>query len=155
MLYLSLDEDRVSDEQTKMIVGLAPCFLKERIPFDKTMLYYLLQMIGIDKEEALQMFYMEYCYPDSCYNEYQIIDVLNTKRFLRHFEDNIVDKLSRCNKVIVIGQLPQQYFLLNQQIAKHFRRVEWLALPDLNERYSNFIQDHSKILSKAIKQFLF
>lgn len=93
-----------------LIIGQAPPFVEQSVPYDTTMLYDWLSEIGISKEEAQQLFVF-----DAVFDKFPGFDNKgghkkpSYEQFKEYWERSLKDKVSECMSIIVLGNVAKEY----------------------------------------------
>src|SRR6476659_1760194 len=91
-----------------LVIGQAPPAVKQEVPYDTTMLYDWLKEVGISKEKAQEMFEWEAVsnvFPGFGNGGHK---VPSQEDMDNHWEE-LKEKISKAQKVIVLGNVPRQY----------------------------------------------
>ncbi len=106
-----------------LIIGQAPPAVKQEVPYDTTLLYTMLEWVGISKSQAQEMFEFEAMsdkfpgFTDKAHKVPSIEDMVS------HWNTTLAIKVINANKILVLGKFAKQE--LNDTF--HFRDVNHAA----------------------------
>lgn len=87
-----------------MILGQAPPAVKQSVPYDTTMLYDWLELVGISKEDAQKQFIFEAVYDKfPGYDDKGGHKKPTFVQFKEYWSRSLEDTFNSCDKVIVLG----------------------------------------------------
>lgn len=127
-----------------LIIGQAPPYQNQDVPYDTTMLYEWLEEVGISKEKAQNIFYF-----DAVYDKFPGFS--KSGSHLRPTEEQMEDywrrelrgRVDECKSILVLGACARD-FLLKKKIDKP---VEFIVHPS-NRNRSIYIRRKIEILTK-------
>lgn len=137
-----------------LIIGQAPALKTQKLPYDSTMLYIMLEWIGITKEKAQTMFEFEAI--SNIYNGSKNgKHIKPTKEQMNsHWVNTLETKVQAAEKIWLIGNVAKEYFhskpktwSCNLEILEtiHPSRINWFRImpkkDELTEHLKNFIND--------------
>lgn len=136
-----------------LIIGQAPPNKKQSVPYDTTMLYEILNWVGISKKDAQNIFDFEAVYDKfPGYND-DGGHIVPTKEQMDDYWDRVLEEKIQCSdKVWLLGNVAKNYFWSKPKT--------WSCNLDILETYHpslrnyNRIMNNKKQLTKEIKQFL-
>lgn len=94
-----------------LIIGQAPPRVPQKYPYDTTQLYDWFKAVGINRDQALEMF--EFC---AMSDKFPGISATggdkppDTATMKAHYNAVLKDKLAQCDKIILLGNCPKQFF---------------------------------------------
>ena len=96
-------------KQKILIIGQAPPAVKQATPYDTTMLYEILEWVGISKDSAQDLFDF-----DAVYNEFPGWENgkhrVPTKLEMEYHWDKVLEtKVQLANKVILLGNVAKNF----------------------------------------------
>lgn len=134
-----------------LIIGQAPGFQKQNVPYDTTMLYTWLDECGISKESAQDIFDFEAVsnvFPGFDANGGHLKPSLDA--MLRHWQTTLEGKVIRSDKIILLGNAAKEFFYSQPKS----RNLNILELPHPSKRnYALYQKNKVKILT-SLKEFM-
>lgn len=136
-----------------LIIGQAPPAVKQSVPYDTTMLYEILEWVGISKDSAQDLFEF-----DAVYNEFPGWENgkhrVPTKLEMEYHWDEVLEtKVQLADKVILLGNVAKNF--INSKPKTWSCNTEFLELIHPSRlNYNRIIQDKEKITQK-LKEFLY
>lgn len=135
-----------------LIIGQAPPAVKQSIPYDTTMLYDILEWVGINKEKAQTMFEFE-----------AVSNVFNghgenghnrpTKQQMdKHWEDTLENKVILADRVWILGNVAKDYFLSKQKTWSCNLEIIYTVHPS-KRNYSRIMNQRGNI-TKTLLNFI-
>lgn len=93
-----------------LIIGQAPALKEQKLPYDTTLLYTMLEWVGITKEQAQGMFEFEAV--SNVYNgSKNSKHIKPTKEQMdAHWNNTLETKVQCANKVWLVGDVAKKYF---------------------------------------------
>jgi uracil-DNA glycosylase len=95
-----------------LIIGQAPPFVKQGLPYDTTMLYDWLKEIGINKNEAQQLFIF-----DAVYDKFPGFDEKgghkkpSLKQMEEYWERSLKEKVQNTEKIWILGNVAYDFLI--------------------------------------------
>lgn len=137
-----------------LIIGQAPAAVKQKLPYDTTMLYqWLMDANGITSWEAQQLFEFE-----AIYNEFPGFDANgghlkpSKEQMDKHWNETLETKVQLADKVWVLGNVAKEY--INSKDKTWSCSTDWLYTMHPSKRnFYSFNQNKERIL-KSIKVFI-
>ena len=136
-----------------LIIGQAPGFQKQTVPYDTTMLYDWLNECGVSKEAAQDIFDFE-----AVSNVFPGFDAngchLKPSReaMQRHWESALEDKVIGSNKVILLGNAAKEFFY--SQPKTWSCNLDVLELIHPSKRNYSLYQKNKVAIIDQLKKFL-
>lgn len=94
-----------------LVIGQAPPAVKQKVPYDTTMLYDWLAEVGIDKNEAQNLFEWEAMYDKFPGRDDQGNHLVPTEAQMNEHWDNILEtKVQDAEKVWLLGKVASDFF---------------------------------------------
>jgi uracil-DNA glycosylase len=90
-----------------LIIGQAPPAVKQTVPYDTTMLYEMLEWVGITKEQAQEIFEFEAVvdkFPGHGENGHL---VPNLKDITEYYNKTLKLKIEKAERIIVLGKVAE------------------------------------------------
>lgn len=136
-----------------LIIGQAPAFVKQGVPYDSTMLYDWLKEVEINKEEAQELFDFE-----AVYNKFPGFDAKgghlkpSNEQMMEHWMNTLETKVQLSNKIWVVGAVPKTFL---DNVPKTWScSTEWFYTIHPSKRnYSLYMRD-KEIFIQKLKGFL-
>lgn len=136
-----------------LIIGQAPAFQPQDVPYSTTMLYDWLEEVGISKEQAQMFFHFE-----AIYNEFPGFDANgghlkpSKEQMDKHWNDTLESKIQLSDKVWVLGNVARDYIATKPKTWSC--TTEWLYTMHPSKRnFYSFNQNKENILNN-IKKFI-
>jgi uracil-DNA glycosylase len=130
-----------------LIIGQAPPYQKQKLPYDTTMLYDWLKEIGIDKERALERFEF-----DAVYNKFpgfgESGHKIPTQEQMDEYYPELKKKIDSVDKIWILGNVAYNYL-----ISKNLDKEILFTIHPSRMNYNRFEKDKTKILTR-IKNFI-
>lgn len=136
-----------------LIIGQAPPSIKQRVPYDTTMLYEIFSWVGISKEDAQDIFEF-----DAVYDKFPGFNSKgghlppNEEQMEEYWDSTLFNKVAMSNKVIILGNVARDFiqsnticldskflFLLHPSRLNYNRILERKSY--IIEKLSNFIKN--------------
>jgi len=132
-----------------LIIGQAPPAVKQTTPYDTTMLYEILDWVGITKEKAQDIFEFE-----AVYNKFPGRDPLignhlkpTQEQMELYWEQELEEKIQLADKVILLGNVAKNF--INSKPKTWSCNTEFLELIHPSRlNYNRIIQDKENITQK-------
>jgi uracil-DNA glycosylase len=135
-----------------LIIGQAPAKQEQQVPYDTTLLYTMLEWVGISKDKAQDIFEFEAVsnvFPGS--NE--IGHLKPSKEAMdRHWNETLEMKVQCADKVWLLGNVAKEYFYSKPKTYSCNLEILETCHPS-KRNYSRIMSDKEK-LSSAIKEFV-
>ena len=130
-----------------LIIGQAPPAVQQGVPYDTTMLYDWFNEVGINKEEAQNIFLF-----DAVYDKFPGFDIKGGHlkpskiQMEEYYERSLRDKIENCKSILVLGNCAKE-FLKTKNIDKP---IEYTIHPS---KRNSFLYNKGKenVLSKLRK----
>lgn len=136
-----------------LIIGQAPSYQPQALPYDTTLLYSWLEEIGISKEAAQDVFDF-----DAVFGSFTGFDSSGghlkptQEQMDKHWDDVLETKVQLADKVWVLGNVARDYIATKEKTWSC--NTEWLYTIHPSKRnYNLYIKNKDKIIS-SIKEFL-
>lgn len=127
-----------------LIIGQAPPFVAQKLPYDTTMLYDWFQEIGISKEASQELFLF-----DAVYDQFPGFDKNgghnkpSNLQMQDYWERSLKSKIESVKSVLVLGNVAKD-FLLSKSVNK---KCIYLIHPS-KRNYSIYKKNKEEILNK-------
>lgn len=133
-----------------LIIGQAPPAVKQSVPYDTTLLYDVLSWVGINKEQAKNIFEFE-----AVSNEFpghgKIGHLKPSKESMNiHWENTLRDKFKTADKVIILGNVAAEYI----ESKIFFYNAKVLKLIHPSKRNFSRIVNQRENITKQLKEFI-
>lgn len=125
-----------------LIIGQAPPAKPQAIPYDSTLLYFMLQWVGINKVLAQQMFEFEALtdqFPGK--TQWGAHKAPSKKMCMIYWESTLKAKVYGAEKIICLGRVADA-FLMNRRMNDPSIAAQFLYLPHPSRR------NYHKIMNK-------
>ena len=136
-----------------LIIGQAPAFVEQKLPYDTTMLYSWLSEVGIASLEAQDIFDFE-----AIYNEFPGFDANGghlkptAEQMDKHWINVLETKVQLADKIWVLGNVARDY--INTKEKTWSCDTRWLYTIHPSKRNWNlYVKNKEKIIS-GIKSLL-
>jgi len=136
-----------------LIIGQAPPSVNQRVPYDTTMLYEMLEWVDITKEDAQNIFEF-----DAVYNKFPGWEDgkhrIPTKLEMEwYWEQELEEKVQLADKIILLGNVARDF--INSKPKTWSCNTEFLELIHPSRlNYNRIIQDKENIIQK-LKEFIY
>lgn len=138
-----------------LIIGQAPPAVSQRIPYDTTMLYEILEWVGITKEKAQDMFEFS-----AVYNKFPGRDPLTgghlkpTQEQMDLYWDEVLETKVQCsNKIILLGNVARDF--INSKPKTWSCNTDFLELLHPSRLNYNRIMENKESITNKLKQFIY
>lgn len=124
-----------------LIIGQAPALRKQTVPYDTTLLYTMLEWVGISKEQAQALFEFE-----ALSNEFPGLSKPGNhakpskEAVQKHWSETLETKVHGADKVWLLGSFVSDYF--------HKLPKTWSCSLEILETYHPSRRNYSKIMAK-------
>jgi uracil-DNA glycosylase len=135
-----------------LIIGQAPTDQKQSVPYDTTLLYEMINWVGIDKEKAQTMFDFE-----SVSNIFPGKNKKGhfkptTEQMDKHWEDTLETKMQLADKVWILGKVAANY--IESKPKTWSCNLEIIETPHPSKRnYSLIMNNKNEIINKLQSLF--
>ena len=140
-------------KQKILIIGQAPPAASQRVPYDTTMLYEILEWVNITKEDAQNIFEFDAVYnkfPGYGPNKEHLKPTLEQMDF--YWEQELEEKVQLADKIILLGNVARDF--INSKPKTWSCNTEFLELIHPSRlNYNRIIQNKENITNK-LKQFI-
>lgn len=137
-----------------LIIGQAPPSVNQRVPYDTTMLYEILDWVGISKDSAQDLFEFDAVYnkfPGYGPNKEHLKPTQEQMDF--YWEKELEEKVQLADKVILLGNVARDF--LNSKPKTWPCNTEFLELIHPSRlNYNRIIQNKENITQK-LKEFIY
>lgn len=136
-----------------LIIGQALPAVKQQYPYDTTLWYDWLSEIGISKEQAQEMFEFEAMtdkFPGHGKSGHlkPSMDEMD-----RHYRDKLGWKILLADKIILLGNVPRDYFE-GRGLMKSVAAQKLCLIHPSRRNYDRYMQNKEEIIS-SLKQFIY
>lgn len=137
-----------------LIIGQAPPAVKQALPYDTTMLYDWFDLCGISKDKAQNMFEF-----DAMVGEFTGYDSSghrkpNEQEMSVHYQDVLVDKILKAEKIILLGNVPKQFFK-ESVLFEFWEGKKFLTLIHPSRRNTSIYLANKDKIIKQLKTFIY
>lgn len=136
-----------------LIIGQAPPSVNQRVPYDTTMLYEILEWVDITKEDAQNIFEFDAVYnkfPGYGPNKEHLKPTQEQMDF--YWEQELEEKVQLADKIILLGNVARDF--INSKPKTWSCNTEFLELIHPSRlNYNRIIQNKENITNK-LKQFI-
>lgn len=127
-----------------LIIGQAPAFVEQKLPYDTTMLYEWFNEIGISKERSQELFLFDAVYDQfPGFNKNGGHKKPTWEQFIEYWTFSLKQKTIECKSIIVLGNVAKEYLSL----MKIDKPMIFLIHPS-KRNYSLYNKNKEEILSK-------
>lgn len=136
-----------------LIIGQAPPLKKQAIPYDTTLLYIILENVGVSKEQAQDMFEFE-----ALTDKFPGLTKTNGHKAPSkvdmddYWQRVLLAKVGKAEKIILLGKPAQKYFMAKRKTVNP--KILVLALDHPSRRNYNRIMFNIKEITKSLNTFL-
>jgi uracil-DNA glycosylase len=127
-----------------LIIGQAPPANKQLIPYDSTMLYEWLEMIGVSKNDALDIFYFDAVYDKfPGYNSNGGHLKPTEKQMDDYWDRELRLRVNDCKAILVLGACARDYLK-----SKNIDKPISFTIHPSKRNYSLYLKNKDSILNK-------
>lgn len=135
-----------------LIIGQAPPAVKQKVPYDSTLLYDWLKECGISKEQAQEMFEF-----DAVYNKFpgHAEGGGHKAPTIEQMDEHwpiLEEKIQLANKIIVLGNSPRDYIATKDRTWSC--TSEWLFIMHPSKMNFNRYNKNKQAVLEPLKKFL-
>lgn len=132
-----------------LIIGQAPPAQKQLLPYDTTMLYNWFEQLGINKNDALDMFLFDAVYDEfPGYNSSGGHLKPNEQQMEEYWKRELKQKVDKCKSILVLGACARD-FIKTKAISKP---IAFVIHPS-KRNYSLYLKNKNSIL-KSISNLI-
>lgn len=137
-----------------LIIGQAPALKKQFFPYDTTLLYTILEWVGVSTGKAQEIFEFEALvneFPGK--NKYGAHLAPSREQVEKYWNSTLKGKLIASEKVITLGKVAEKYytlFTINWAV-----RPAVISLPHPSRRNYSLIMKNKEQITTQLKTFLF
>lgn len=134
-----------------LIIGQAPPAVKQKIPYDTTLLYDMLSWVGITLEEAQDMFDFDAMvdkFPGHSKTGHKKPDY---QEVLAHYRHVLKPKIIKADKIIVLGKVAEGY-IKEREVLYPDKKFLYLIHPS-KRNYAQVYREKTEI-TKKLKEFI-
>lgn len=138
-----------------LIIGQAPPLKTQQVPYDTTLLYTMLEWVGVSKEQAQDIFEFEALtdqFPGK--TKAGSHKVPSTQDRLDYWQQGLRGKTLRADKVICLGKEAEGFLLFMQGCDEAIQQRQFLYLPHPSRRNYSRIMKQREEITEALSVFL-
>lgn len=135
-------------ENKILIIGQAPPYVKQGVPYDTTMLYEWLAEVNIGKEQAQGMFIF-----DAVYDKFPGFDTTgghlkpSKEQMDEYWNRSLFEKIKSAKRVIILGNVAKDYIL-----SKDIKNITYYFLPHPSKRNFSLYQKNKEQILSTLKE---
>lgn len=134
-----------------LIIGQAPPAVKQKLPYDTTLLYDMLAWVDITKEQAQDIFEF-----DALSDKFPGFDTSGhiippLQEIMKHYREVLKPKIDEAEKIIVLGRVAEEYIKERQSL---YPDKKFLYLVHPSRRNTPLILRKKEQITKQLKDFI-
>lgn len=136
-----------------LIIGQAPPAVKQTYPYDTTLLYDILEWVGINKKEAQGLFEFDALvdkFPGYSFGGGHLKPGLTDIK--EYYNRSLKDKIDRAGKIILLGNEARNFIKPNA--IEYGRHGKYLFLPHPSKRNYDLIMKNRLYFTMLLKTFI-
>lgn len=133
-----------------LVIGQAPPYVNQTVPYDTTLLYTMLEWVGITKESAQDIFEF-----DAIYNKFPGFDssgghLKPSKEQMDLYWEELEVKIQGSNKVLVLGNIAKEY--LDSKPKTWSCNLEFVYLIHPSKRNFSRIMENKRLITNELSK---
>lgn len=134
-----------------LIIGQAPPAIKQKIPYDTTLLYEMLSWVDISKEQAQDMFEFDALtdkFPGYDSNGHMVPQL---PVIMEYYRKVLKPKIQQCDKILVLGRVAEEFIKVRETL---YPDKKFLYLIHPSRRNLPLVMGRKQQITKQLKNFI-